>query len=79
MRTDPPRRFFSLDRAIAQPLAALPPYGCGIPLAGTARFSFGKTKREMGGALGQAGNPAGFPVQLDSPPPPPPEASPAAQ
>ena len=39
------RRFFSLDRAIAQPLAALPPYGCGIPLAGTARFSFGKTKR----------------------------------
>ena len=38
------RRFFSLDRAIAQPLAALPPYGCGIPLAGTARFSFGKTK-----------------------------------
>ena len=26
-------------------------YGCGIPLAGTARFSFGKAKREMGGAL----------------------------
>ena len=26
-------------------------YGCGVPLAGTARFSFGKAKREMGGAL----------------------------
>ena len=24
-------------------------YGCGIPLAGTARFSFGNTKRETGG------------------------------
>ena len=35
----------------------------------TARFSFGKTKREMGGALGQAGNPAEFRVQWDAPPP----------
>ena len=44
-RTDPPKRFFLLDRAIAQPLAALPPYagqpfaaspryGCRVPLAG---------------------------------------------
>ena len=33
----------------------------------TARFSFGKTKREMGGALGQACNPAGFPVRWDGP------------
>ena len=36
----------------------------------TARFSFGKTKREMGGALGQAGNPAEFRVQWDAPPAP---------
>ena len=28
-------------------------YGCGVPLAGTARFSFGKAKREMGGASAQ--------------------------
>ena len=42
------KAFFSLDRAIAQPLAALPPYGCGIPLAGTARFLFHKTEKKMG-------------------------------
>ena len=42
------KAFFSLDRAIAQPSAAPPPHGCGIPLAGTARFSFGKTKEKWG-------------------------------
>ena len=31
--------------AAAQPLAALPPYGCGIPLAGTAHFLFDVSNR----------------------------------
>ena len=44
------KRSFLLDRVIAQPLAALPPYGCGIPLAGTARFLFHKMEKKMGGA-----------------------------
>ena len=26
-------------------------YGCGIPLAGAARFLFGKTEKKMGGAI----------------------------
>ena len=42
------KRPFLLGRAIAQPSAAPPPYGCGIPLAGTARFSFGKAKEKWG-------------------------------
>ena len=37
----------------------------------TARFLFGKTEKKMGGALGQAGNPAGFPVQWGGLPPAP--------
>jgi len=32
----------------AQPLAALPPYGCGVLLAGNGRFLFAKTKRKWG-------------------------------
>ena len=35
-------------RSPAQPLAALPPYGCGVPLAGTAkRVRFGEEEQLM--------------------------------
>ena len=33
---------FSFGPCTAQPLAALPLYGCGVPLAGAARFLFGQ-------------------------------------
>ena len=41
----PAETFFLFHRAVAQPLAALPPYGCGIPLAGTAHFLFDVSNR----------------------------------
>ena len=44
----PAETFFLFHRAVAQPLAALPPYGCGIPLAGTAHSLFDVSKREWG-------------------------------
>ena len=57
-RTDPPKRFFLLDRAIAQPLAALPPYagqpfaaspryGCRVPLAGRCGIPLAGTARSL--------------------------------
>ena len=42
----PAEAFFLFPRAVAQPLAALPPYGCGIPLAGTAHLSPPKCRRK---------------------------------
>ena len=42
----PAETFFLFHRAVAQPLAALPPYGCGIPLAGTAHLSPPKSRRK---------------------------------
>ena len=32
--------------AVAQPLAALPPYGCGVPLAGSERLVQGNSTAE---------------------------------
>ena len=47
----PAEAFFLFGPCNCAAVGGFAAYGCGIPLAGTARFSFGKTKREMGGAL----------------------------
>ena len=61
------KRPFLLGRAIAQPSAAPPPYGCGIPLAGTARFLFRKTEKKMGGGMGKPPTRLDSRVQWDAP------------
>ena len=61
------KRPFLLGRAIAQPSAAPPPYGCGIPLAGTAHFLFHKTEKKMGGGMGKPPTRLDSRVQWDAP------------
>ena len=42
-------------------------YGCGIPLAGAARFLFGKTEKKMGGGMNQPSSWLNAPVPARAP------------
>ena len=54
----------------AQPLAALPPYGCGVPLAGTSLGFGGGPSYRKRQPMGRAAMPARFFPANHSPPPP---------
>ena len=54
----------------AQPLAALPPYGCGVPLAGTSLGFGGGPSYRKRQPMGRAAMPTRSLPCLYSPPPP---------
>ena len=50
--------FWTVHRAAVGGFAA---YGCGVPLAGTARFLFGQGRKENGGCIAQLATQLNFP------------------